>query len=86
MQSLITASQRRTIYFKTYLYVEDLGPNAVNEIRTHNLLIDNLCLITRTPSHRENLKALNFWQWNQSRFSNPLKAISSYQHFQILHV
>ena len=69
--------------FKSQLNVEVLGPPAVGGIRTHNVLIDNLCLTTRTSPLLANLKALYFMQWNQSACSHPLKIISSYQHFQI---
>ena len=75
VQSLITANQRRTLYFKSQPYLEDLGRSAVDGIRTHNILIDNLCLTTRTPPLIANLKALNFKQWHLYGFSNPLKII-----------
>ena len=87
-QSLITANQRRTLYFKYQPCVEDLGSPAVDGLRTNNVVIDNLYLIIKTQPLLANLKALNFKQrnhWNQSRFSNPLKIISRYQHLQILH-
>ena len=82
-----TVNQRRArIHFNSQVYVEDLGPPAMNGIRTHNFSIDNVCLTNRTPSLLANLKALNFRQWNQSGFSNPLQIISSYEHFKIQYV
>ena len=71
-------------YFKSQIYVENIGLPAVDglEPTTSRLTI---CLTTRTPPLIANLKTLNFRQWNQSWFSNPLSIISSYQHFQIPH-
>ena len=56
-------------YFKSQIYVEDIGLPSMDGIRTYNLLIDNLYLITMTPPLLANLIALNFRQWNQCEFS-----------------
>ena len=88
VQSLITANHRRilTHILSLFFYVEDLSLPVVNGIFTQILLIDNLCLTTRTQPLLVNLKALNFRQWIQSGFSNTLKINYSYHHFQISHV
>ena len=62
-QSLTTANQRRTLtYFKSWLYVKDLGPPVVDGIWTHNFWFDNLCLTNSNPPLVANLKALNWFQ------------------------
>ena len=44
-----TVNQQRTLHFKSQPCVEDLVSSVVDGIRTHNLLIDNLCLTTGAP-------------------------------------
>ena len=66
-------------YFKSRVYVEDLGPPGVDGISTHNLSIDSLYLTNGTAPLIPNLKAFNFMQWIVNHF----KIISSNQPFQI---
>ena len=87
VQSLIIAKHRSTVtrilsptsMWKTSAHLNHLPWLGFEPITFWS----TISLTIRTPPLLVNLKVLNFRQWNQSGFSNPLKIISSYQHFQI---
>ena len=87
VQSLITANQRRTL-------TSILSSRYMWKISAHlpwmgfepTTFWSTISLTIRIPPLIAHFKVLNFRKWNQSGFSNPLKIISSYQHFQIPHV
>ena len=83
-QSPITANQQRTLLTRI------LSPSSIWKTSTHlpwmrfeSTIWSTISLTTRAPPLLAKLKALNFRQWNQSGFSDHLKIISSYRHFQI---
>ena len=70
-------------YFKSQLYVEDTGSPAVNEIRAYNLVIDDLCLTTRSLPLLADLKGLSgngISLDSQTRW----RSFPIYQHLQML--
>ena len=86
MQSLITSNQRRTL-------TRILSPSSMLKTSAHLPCVGfettfwtTISVAIRTPLLLANLKAFTFRPLNQSECANPLKIISSYQHFEIPHV
>ena len=70
-------------YFKSQLYVEDPGPPAVDGIRAHNLVIDNLWLIIRRPPLLVNFK---YWKGLISGNGFSLDSQTLWRYFAVISI